>query len=70
MYSAVHRIIGPIASRCAKFRFQPLAQEVMGARLKHIASSEGFEISDQVNTPFPSVMVVQVVEEHKHVTGL
>jgi replication factor C subunit 2/4 len=41
----VSRIIGPIASRCAKFRFQPLPEAVMSGRLQHIAKAEGFELS-------------------------
>ena len=36
----VSRIIEPIASRCAKFRFKPLGQEVMGERLRFIAGKE------------------------------
>ena len=37
----VTRIIDPLASRCAKFRFQALPPESMKARLTHIAHSEG-----------------------------
>jgi replication factor C subunit 2/4 len=44
----VTKIIDPIASRCAKFRFSPLAQETMGARLKFIGEQEGLEMSDDV----------------------
>lgn len=38
----VSRIIEPLASRCAKFRFQPLAAAVLEARLAHVAAAEGF----------------------------
>lgn len=42
------RIIDPIASRCAKFRFKPLANVAMRTRLEHIAEAEGLTVSDQV----------------------
>ena len=32
----VSRIIDPLASRCAKFRFQPLHGGIMSARIAHI----------------------------------
>lgn len=37
----VTRIIEPLASRCAKFRFQPLPPASMKERLTYIATSEG-----------------------------
>ena len=37
----VTRIIEPLASRCAKFRFQPLPPASMKARLTEIAQAEG-----------------------------
>tara|TARA_B110001452_G_scaffold33372_1_gene25873 strand:+ start:459 stop:1598 length:1140 start_codon:yes stop_codon:yes gene_type:complete len=37
----ITRIIPPIASRCAKFRFKPLPQEAMIGRLNHICAQEG-----------------------------
>mmetsp|Transcript_22880 Transcript_22880/g.37901 ORF Transcript_22880/g.37901 Transcript_22880/m.37901 type:complete len:334 (-) Transcript_22880:242-1243(-) len=36
----ISRLIPPIASRCAKFRFQPLPHEAMVARLQHICEQE------------------------------
>lgn len=42
----VSRIIDPIASRCAKYRFKPLTNEALYARLRFIAASEGILISD------------------------
>jgi DNA polymerase III delta prime subunit len=36
----ISRIIEPIASRCAKFRFKPIGAEVMGERLQYIADKE------------------------------
>ena len=42
----VSRIIDPIASRCAKFRFKPLVRDALDARLKHVAKCENIVISD------------------------
>lgn len=44
----VSRIIGPISSRCAKFRFAPLPSEIMVKRLTDISSKEGFDLSPAV----------------------
>ena len=40
----VTKIIDPIVSRCAKFRFKPLEEETMAARLQYISTQEGLEI--------------------------
>jgi replication factor C subunit 2/4 len=42
----VTRIIEPLASRCAKFRFQSLPPLSMKQRLTHIAQSEGCQIEE------------------------
>ncbi len=42
----VSRIIDPIQSRCAMFRFSPLPKDVALSRLREIAKIEGVEISD------------------------
>lgn len=42
----VSRIIDPIASRCAKYRFKPISPEAIHARLRFIAASEGIVLSD------------------------
>ena len=34
------RIIEPLTSRCSKFRFKPLAHDILITRLKHIAQQE------------------------------
>ena len=34
------RIIEPLTSRCSKFRFKPLAHDILTTRLKHIAQQE------------------------------
>lgn len=43
----VTRIIEPLASRCAKFRFQPLPPESMKARLSSIAEAEHCKVEDK-----------------------
>uniref|UniRef100_A0A5K3EPQ7 AAA domain-containing protein n=1 Tax=Mesocestoides corti TaxID=53468 RepID=A0A5K3EPQ7_MESCO len=43
----VTRIIGPISSRCAKFRFRPLDNEVAVSRLRYIADCEKLGVSDE-----------------------
>lgn len=40
----VSRIIEPIASRCAKFRFKPLESTTMADRLRYICSQESIEV--------------------------
>ena len=46
----ISRLIPPIASRCAKFRFKPLPAEAMLSRLSHISSAEGVSISPEALT--------------------
>lgn len=47
----VSRIIEPLASRCAKFRFKPLLEHVMETRVKQICAIEGVELaSDTLET--------------------
>jgi replication factor C subunit 2/4 len=43
----VSRIIEPLTSRCAKFRFRPLEQDAMRARLRYICQQEGLDASDE-----------------------
>jgi replication factor C subunit 2/4 len=42
----VSRIIAPLASRCAKFRFKPLPADAMHARLRQVASGESVKVED------------------------
>ena len=42
----VSKIIEPIQSRCAIFRFQPLPKEAVIARLRYIAEHEGVKVTD------------------------
>ncbi|KAK2076424.1 hypothetical protein QBZ16_000949 [Prototheca wickerhamii] len=41
----VSRIIEPLASRCAKFRFKPMHGDVIHSRIEHICTAEGVELS-------------------------
>eukprot|EP00042_Codosiga_hollandica_P013506 m.30705 g.30705 ORF g.30705 m.30705 type:complete len:345 (-) comp41322_c0_seq1:1623-2657(-) len=43
----VSRIIEPLASRCAKFRFKPLSSETVFVRLAAIREAEGVNIDDK-----------------------
>jgi replication factor C subunit 2/4 len=43
----ISRLIPPIASRCAKFRFKPLPGEAMIDRLQFIGKQEGVDCSDE-----------------------
>jgi replication factor C subunit 2/4 len=43
----VSRIIEPLASRCAKFRFKPLQGEAIYDRINYICSQEGVELDNE-----------------------
>ncbi|KAG1677350.1 hypothetical protein FOA52_010729 [Chlamydomonas sp. UWO 241] len=51
----VSRIIEPLASRCAKFRFKPLNEGVMSARVMHICGREGVTLSDNALSTLAAV---------------
>ena len=42
------RIIEPIASRCAKFRFKELSAKAIYEQLKYISKMEAVEIEEEV----------------------
>jgi replication factor C subunit 2/4 len=44
----ITRLIPPIASRCAKFRFKPLPEEAMVSRLQHICAEESVSCPKEV----------------------
>ena len=44
----VSRIIEPIASRCAKFRFKPLAEDILTQRLRGICEQENISCDEEV----------------------
>jgi len=43
------RIIEPLASRCAKFRFKPLVEDVMQNRIQYICQEEGLKLDQEVH---------------------
>ncbi|WP_435348391.1 replication factor C small subunit [Haloarchaeobius sp. HRN-SO-5] len=40
------KIIDPIQSRCAVFRFSPLSDEAVATQVRHIAAAEGIDVTD------------------------
>lgn len=44
----VSRIIEPLASRCAKFRFKALSQETLVDRIKYISEQEGVPFTPEI----------------------
>lgn len=63
----VTRIIEPLASRCAKFRFRPLSKETMQARLLTIAAAEEAPVSDEMMS---AILTVADGDMRKAVTTL
>ncbi|KAJ4967421.1 hypothetical protein NE237_019270 [Protea cynaroides] len=43
----ISRIIEPLASRCAKFRFKTLSEDVMSSHILHICSEEGLNLDSE-----------------------
>lgn len=51
----ISRIIEPLASRCAKFRFKPLPEEIMSNRILHICNEEGLTLDTEALSTLSSV---------------
>ncbi|CAN4121090.1 unnamed protein product [Withania somnifera] len=51
----ISRIIEPLASRCAKFRFKPLTEEIMGSRILHICKEEGLNLDSEALSTLGSI---------------
>ncbi|XP_022981026.1 replication factor C subunit 4 [Cucurbita maxima] len=51
----ISRIIEPLASRCAKFRFKPLSEEVMSKRILHISNEEGLSLDGEALSTLGSI---------------
>lgn len=51
----ISRIIEPLASRCAKFRFKPLTEEIMGSRILHICKEEGLNLDSEALSMLSSI---------------
>ncbi|KAH1057454.1 hypothetical protein J1N35_035519 [Gossypium stocksii] len=51
----ISRIIEPLASRCAKFRFKPLSDEIMSNRVLHICDQEGLNLDSEALSTLSSI---------------
>ncbi|KAJ0960284.1 hypothetical protein J5N97_000424 [Dioscorea zingiberensis] len=51
----ISRIIEPLASRCAKFRFKPLSDEIMSCRILHICREEGLDLDSEALSTLGSI---------------
>ncbi|KAK2969432.1 hypothetical protein RJ640_011802, partial [Escallonia rubra] len=49
------RIIEPLASRCAKFRFKPLSEDIMTSRILHICREEGLNLDSEALSTLSSI---------------
>eukprot|EP00258_Populus_trichocarpa_P033053 XP_024449072.1 replication factor C subunit 4 isoform X1 [Populus trichocarpa] len=51
----ISRIIEPLASRCAKFRFKPLSEEITSSRILHICNEEGLTLDGEALSTLSSI---------------
>ncbi|KAL1344459.1 hypothetical protein HN51_018371 [Arachis hypogaea] len=51
----ISRIIEPLASRCAKFRFKPLSEEIMSNRILYICNEEGLNLDAKALSTLSSI---------------
>ncbi|PIA27244.1 hypothetical protein AQUCO_08200037v1 [Aquilegia coerulea] len=51
----ISRIIEPLASRCAKFRFKPLSDDIMTNRILHICTEEGLNLDPEALATLSSI---------------
>ncbi|CAA3009898.1 replication factor C subunit 2 [Olea europaea subsp. europaea] len=51
----ISRIIEPLASRCAKFRFKPLTEEIMSTRILYICKEEGLHLDSEALSTLSSI---------------
>lgn len=51
----ISRIIEPLASRCAKFRFKPLPEDIMSNRILHICQEEGLNLNSEALSTLSSI---------------
>lgn len=55
--SRVHRIIEPLTSRCSKFRFKPLANQIQEARLLEICEKENLKYTKEVKKDLQGILM-------------
>ncbi|GFP89838.1 replication factor c subunit 2 [Phtheirospermum japonicum] len=51
----LHLIIEPLASRCAKFRFKPLTEDIMTTRILYICKEEGLNLDSEALSTLSSI---------------
>ncbi|XP_027092996.1 replication factor C subunit 2-like isoform X1 [Coffea arabica] len=51
----ISRIIEPLASRCAKFRFKPLTEDIMNNRILYICQEEGLSLDSDALATLSSI---------------
>ncbi|KAF6160968.1 hypothetical protein GIB67_007609 [Kingdonia uniflora] len=51
----ISRIIEPLASKCVKFRFKPLSEEIMTSRVLQICNEEGLNLDPQALSTLSSI---------------
>ncbi|XP_042034069.1 replication factor C subunit 2-like [Salvia splendens] len=51
----ISRIIEPLASRCAKFRFKPLTEEIMTSRILYICNEEALKLDSEALSTLSSI---------------
>lgn len=51
----ISRIIEPLASRCAKFRFKPLSEEILSSRILYICKEEGLYLDTEALSTLSSI---------------
>ncbi|KAK6938372.1 ATPase, AAA-type, core [Dillenia turbinata] len=54
-FSFVTTLAEPLASRCAKFRFKPLSEEIMSSRISHICQEEGLNLDPEALSTLSSI---------------
>ncbi|MFS7973419.1 putative P-loop containing nucleoside triphosphate hydrolase [Helianthus anomalus] len=51
----ISRIIVPLASRCAKFRFKPLLEDIMSTRILRTCAEEGLNLDSEALSTLSSI---------------
>ncbi|GLT84955.1 hypothetical protein SLE2022_031610 [Rubroshorea leprosula] len=65
----ISRIIEPLASRCAKFRFKPLSEEIMTSRILHICKEEGLSLDSEALSTLSSISQGDLRRAITHLQG-
>uniref|UniRef100_A0A251VPL4 Putative P-loop containing nucleoside triphosphate hydrolase n=1 Tax=Helianthus annuus TaxID=4232 RepID=A0A251VPL4_HELAN len=51
----ISRIMVPLASRCAKFRFKPFSEDIMSTRILHTCTEEGLNLDSEALSTLSSI---------------